>query len=135
MKIKMLKKFFWIIRIHHINKHQIPDMHFFLSLCVGRLSVQLLRHYTLFYLLLGEENTLRRLYLATAEVRFMFSLSFRKLGLAFNHEYLCQFFINFYNQCQFWNPHDEQITNLPLIFKFNEEITEKIGNEKDETRE
>ena len=36
---------------------QAPDMHFFLSLCVGRLSVQLLRHYKLFYLLLGEEAT------------------------------------------------------------------------------
>ena len=66
------------------------------------------------------------------DVRFMFSSSFRKLGLAFNLEYLCQFFINFNNQCQFWNPHDEQITNLSLIFKINEEITEKIGNEKDE---
>ena len=79
-------------------------------------------------------NTVRRFYFATAEVRFMFSSSFRKLGLAFNLEYLCQFFINFNNQCQFWNPHDEQITNLSLIFKFNEEITEKIGNEKDETK-
>ena len=79
-------------------------------------------------------TTVRRLYFATAEVRFMFSSSFRKLGLAFNLEYLCQFFINFNNQCQFWNPHDEQITNLSLIFKFNEEITEKIGNEKDETK-
>ena len=78
------------------------------------------------------ENTVRRFYFATAEVRFMFSSSFRKLGLAFNLEYLCQFFINFNNQCQFWNPHDEQITNLSLIFKINEEITEKIGNEKDE---
>ena len=48
-------------------------------------------------------NTLRRLYFATAEVRFMFSLSFWKLGLAFNLEYLCQFFTNFNNQCQFWN--------------------------------
>ena len=76
--------------------------------------------------------TVRRFYFATAEVRFMFSSSFRKLGLAFNLEYLCQFFINFNNQCQFWNPHDEQITNLSLIFKINEEITEKIGNEKDE---
>ena len=64
----------------------------------------------------------------------MFSSSFRKLGLAFNLEYLCQFFINFNNQCQFWNPHDEQITNLSLIFKFNEEIMEKIGNEEDETK-
>ena len=77
-------------------------------------------------------HTVRRFYFATAEVRFMFSSSFRKLGLAFNLEYLCQFFINFNNQCQFWNPHDEQITNLSLIFKINEEITEKIGNEKDE---
>ena len=79
-------------------------------------------------------HTVRRFYFATAEVRFMFSSSFRKLGLAFNLEYLCQFFINFNNQCQFWNPHDEQITNLSLIFKFNEEIMEKIGNEEDETK-
>ena len=78
--------------------------------------------------------TVRRLYFATAEVRFMFSSYFPKLGLAFNLEYLCQFFINFNNQCQFWNPHDEQITNLSLIFKINEEITEKIDNEKDETK-
>ena len=63
----------------------------------------------------------------------MFSSSFRKLGLTFNLEYLCQFFINFNNQCQFWNPHDEQITNLSLIFKFDEEIMGIIGNEKDET--
>ena len=34
----------------------------------------------------------------------------------------------------FWNPHDKQITNLSLIFKFNEEITEKLGSEKDETK-
>ena len=29
-------------------------------------------------------HSLRRLYFATAEVRFMFSSSFRKLGLTFN---------------------------------------------------
>ena len=40
----------------------------------------------------------------------------------------------FNNQCQFWNPHDEQKKNLSLIFKFDEEITEIIGNEKDETK-
>ena len=79
-------------------------------------------------------STVRHLYFATAEVRFMFSSSFRKSGLAFNLEYLCQFFINFNNQCQFWNPHDEQNTNLSLIFKFDEEIMEIIGNEKDETK-
>ena len=32
--------------------------------------------------------TLRRLYFATAEVRFMFSLSFWKLGLAFHRGYI-----------------------------------------------
>ena len=47
---------------------------------------------------------------------------------------ISQLFINFNNWWQFWNPHDEQITNLSLIFKINEEITEKIGNEKDETK-
>ena len=76
-------------------------------------------------------NTLRRLYFATAEVRFMFSLSFWNLGLAFNLEYLSHFFINFNIQCQFLNPHDEQIKNLSLIFEFDGEILEIIGNEKD----
>ena len=32
------------------------------------------------------------------------------------------------------NPHDEQIKNLYLIFEFDEEISEIIGNEKDETK-
>ena len=35
---------------------------------------------------------------------------------------------------RFWNPQDEQIINLSLIFEFDEEITEIIGNEKDETK-
>ena len=34
-------------------------------------------------------HSLRRLYFATAEVRFMFSSSFRKLGLDFNLEQDC----------------------------------------------
>ena len=70
-------------------------------------------------------STLCRLYFATAEVTFMFSLSFWKLGLAFYLEYLCQFFINFNNQWQFWNPLDKQISNLYLIFEFAEELTMK----------
>ena len=64
----------------------------------------------------------------------MFSSSWRKLGLAFNLEYLSDFFINFNNQWQFLNPHDEQKKNLSLIFEFDEEISEIIGNEKDETK-
>ena len=32
------------------------------------------------------------------------------------------------------NPHDEQKKNLSLIFEFDEEISEIIGNEKDETK-
>ena len=60
--------------------------------------------------------------------------SFRKLGLAFNLEYLSNFFINFNIQWQFLNPHDEQIKNQSLIFEFDEEILEIIGNEKDETK-
>ena len=64
-------------------------------------------------------------YLAAAEVWFIFTSSFRKLGLAVNLEYLCQFFINFNNQWQLWNPHDKQTTNLSLIFKFNKLIFEK----------
>ena len=78
--------------------------------------------------------TLRSLYSETLEVQFMFSLSFWKLCLAFNLEYLSHFFINFNNWWQFWNPHDEHITNLSLIFEFHEEITEIIWNEKDETK-
>ena len=55
---------------------------------------------------------------------FIISLTFQKLSLAFNLEYLSQFFINFSNQWQFWNPHDKQILNLSLIFEFDEEMTE-----------
>ena len=40
--------------------------------------------------------------------------------------------MNFNNQWLFWNPHDEQISNLSLIFEFAEELTEIIDNEKDE---
>ena len=36
----------------------------------------------------------------------------------------------FNNQGQFLNPHDEQKKNLSLIFEFDEEILEIIGNEK-----
>ena len=57
------------------------------------------------------------------EVQFMFSLSFWKMGL-----------VNLNNQWQFLNPHDKQKKNLSLIFEFNEEILEIIGNEKDETK-
>ena len=64
----------------------------------------------------------------------MFSSSFRKLGLAFNLEYLSDFFINFNNQWQFLNPHDEQKKNLSLIFEFDEEISEIIDNEKDKDK-
>ena len=54
------------------------------------------------------------------------------MSLSFNFEYLSQFFINFQNQWQFQNPHDKQKKNLSLIFEFDEEILEIIGNEKDE---
>ena len=77
-------------------------------------------------------STVRRLYFATLEVRFILSLTFQKLSLAFNLGYLSQVFINFNNQWQFWNPHDKQISNLSLIFEFAEELTEIIDNEKDE---
>ena len=76
--------------------------------------------------------TLFCLYFETLEVRFIFSLTFQKLSLAFNLEYISQFFINFNNQWQFWNPHDEQSSNLSLVFEFAEELTEIIDNEKDE---
>ena len=38
------------------------------------------------------------LYFETLEIRFMFSLTFWKLSLDFNLEYLSHFFINFNNQ-------------------------------------
>ena len=60
----------------------------------------------------------------------MFSASFRKLGVAFNLEYRSDFFINFNNQWQFLNPHEEQKKNLSLILEFDEAILEIIGNEK-----
>ena len=75
---------------------------------------------------------MRRLYFETLEGRFMFSLTFWKLSLDFNLEYLSHFFINFNNQWQFWNPHDKQSSNLSLVFEFAEELTEIIDNEKDE---
>ena len=78
--------------------------------------------------------TVRRLYLTTPEALFIFSLSFRKLGFAFNLEYLSNFFFTFKNQWQFWNPYDNQIPNLSLIFEFAEELTEIIDNEKDENK-
>ena len=78
--------------------------------------------------------TLRRLYFATVEARFIFSLTFQKLSLAFNLEYLSQFFINFNNQWQFWNPHDEQISNMSLIFELADKLTEIIDIEKDEDK-
>ena len=77
-------------------------------------------------------STVRRLYFATVEVRFIFSLTFWKLSLTFNLEYLSQFFINFNNQWQFWNPHDEQISNMSLIFELADKLTEIIDIEKDE---
>ena len=53
-------------------------------------------------------KTLRRFYFGTLEVRFIFLLTFRKLNLAINLKYLSYFFINFNNQWQLWNPHDEK---------------------------
>jgi len=65
-------------------------------------------------------HTVRRLYFATLEVRFILSLTFWKLSLSFNLRYLSQVFINFNNQWQFWNPHDKQISIPSLIFEFAE---------------
>ena len=67
--------------------------------------------------------TVHCLYFETLEVRFKFSMTFWKLSLAFNLEYLSTFFINFQNQWQFQNPHYEQIPKLPLIFEIDEEMT------------
>ena len=77
-------------------------------------------------------NTVRRLYFETLEVRFILSLTFQKLSLAFSLGYLSQVFINFNNLWQFWNPHDNQISNLSLIFEFADKFTEIIHIEKDE---
>ena len=69
-------------------------------------------------------HSLRRLYFATAEVRFMFSSSFRKLGLAFNLEYLCQFFIKFKDQGHIFFLLVMRIQKLSLIIEIGKEITE-----------
>ena len=69
-----------------------------------------------------------------SKFNFISTLLFWKLSLAFNLEYLSNFCINFQHQWQFQNPHDEQIPKLPLIFEFDEEISEIIGNEKDEMK-
>ena len=69
---------------------------------------------------------LRYLGLKTIDTTFknlissQFLLLFQKLSLAFNFEYVSHFFINFQNQSQFQNPHDEQIPKLLLIFEFDE---------------
>ena len=61
-------------------------------------------------------TTPRHLYFGTLEVSFMFSSCFQELGFAFNLEFLSDFFININIQWKFFNPHDEQIKNLSLIF-------------------
>ena len=48
-------------------------------------------------------DTVHSFYFGTLEVRFIFSLTFWKLSLAFDLEYLSQFCINFNNQWQFQN--------------------------------
>ena len=50
---------------------------------------------------------------------FIISLTFQKLSLAFNLEYLSQFFIKFKDQGQFWNPLVMRIPKLSLIFMIN----------------
>ena len=47
-----------------------------------------------------------------------------KLSLAFNHEYLCEFFTKFKDQWQFWNLLAMWILKLSFIFMINEELTE-----------
>ena len=54
---------------------------------------------------------------------------FRKFSSDFDQHFLSQFFIKIENQGQFWNPHDEQISKLSLIFNFDKEITEKKTDE------
>ena len=49
---------------------------------------------------------------------------FWKLSLAFNHEYLCEFFTKFKDQWQFWNLLAMWILKLSFIFMINEELTE-----------
>ena len=78
----------------------------------------------LLYCYKGDQYTVRRFYFATAEVRFMFSSSFRKLGLAFNLEYLCQFFIKFNDKGQTFFLLVMRIQKLSLIIEIHEELTE-----------
>ena len=51
---------------------------------------------------------------------------FRKFSADFDLYFLSQFFVKIENQGQFWNPHDEQISKLSLIFNFDKEMTEKM---------
>ena len=46
-----------------------------------------------------------------------------KLSLAFNLEYLSQFFIKFKDQGQFWNLLVMRILKLSLIFKIYDKLT------------
>jgi len=50
-------------------------------------------------------------------------LLLRKLSLAFNLEYLSQFFIKFKDQGQFWNLLIMRILKLSLIFKIDDKLT------------
>ena len=50
-------------------------------------------------------------------------LYFQKLSLAFNLEYLSQFFIKFKDQGQFWNLLVMRILKLSLILEIDEEMT------------
>ena len=68
--------------------------------------------------------TVHCLYFETLEVRFKFSMTFWKLSLAFNLEYLSQFFIKFKDQGQFWNLLVMRILKLSLIFKIDDKLTE-----------
>ena len=51
------------------------------------------------------------------------SVYFRKLSLAFNLEYLSQFFIKFKDQGQFWNLLVMRILKLSLMPEIDAEIT------------
>ena len=55
---------------------------------------------------------------------FNFLLTLQKTSLLFNLEYLSQFFINFNDQCQFWNLLVMRTPKQTLIFEFDAALTE-----------
>ena len=48
----------------------------------------------------------------------------------FYTQYLCFYMAKIENQGQFWNPQDEQISKLTLLFEFGEDLMEILTKNK-----